>query len=71
MEILGVVALKIMLHEFLGETDCPIGSLILMGEPAIIFVMSSLLAVRAGMILVLADSMIGFLAKLVRGSLVL
>ena len=71
MEILGVVALKVMLHEFLGEADCTVGSLILMGEPTIIFVMTSLLAIRAGMVLVLADPMIGFLAGFVRSSSVL
>jgi hypothetical protein len=68
MEVLRVAVLKIMFHEFLGETNRPVRSFIFMGKPAVIFIMTSLLAVHTGMILVLADSMISFLIGFVRGS---
>ena len=68
VEVLSVAVLKIMFHEFLGETNRPVRSFVFVGKPAVIFMMTSLLAVRTGVILVFADSMIGFLVGFVRGS---
>jgi hypothetical protein len=63
MKILDVIMLIVVFHKFLGESDGPVRSFVLVGEPAVIFVVTLLSAVCADMILMLVDPVTGFLAS--------